>query len=138
MITPFKHAFYIELSSLLLVGRRLIDLNAFPTALDHWKRSSVSRMKIYRDYVDHFKKVSIKPYLDDWNVQLNNHAQCSAWYIPDLLECLVKCHGTAYCQVSTNIQNIKYYKGSECVCDMDTWPLPPSPNCNGLCFCKFH
>jgi len=133
MIAPFKHAFYIELTSMLLVGRRLLDMNASSTALYHWKMSGISRMKTYRDYVDHFKTGYLKPYIEDWNVTLNNYNWCSAWSVPDFLgveACAIECQGTAYCQVTTTIKDIEDSKDAECICDI--WPY--THVCQGDCF----
>ena len=135
MILPFKNAFYIELNSILLIGRKLIDINAVPTALTQWKRDGISRMGMYKEFVDHFRNTSIKPYLEDWSVKLDNHQQCSSWNIPDFFLpelCTVKCSGTAYCEVTTNIPEVYYGMNADCVCDI--WPY--TEICEGTCFCK--
>ena len=61
MITPYKHAFYIELASMLLVGRRLLDMNATSSALYKWKVDGIIRLQMYQDFVDDFKRGSLKP-----------------------------------------------------------------------------
>ena len=133
MIAPFKHAFYIELASMLLVGRRLLDMNASSTALYRWKSDSISRMQTYRDFVDHFKKTSIKPYIEDWHVELNTYESCKPQFIQQLPlpTCEIVCVGATVCQVTSSIPNINNSTYTRpCICDI--WPY--TQVCEGLCF----
>ena len=135
MITPYKHAFYIELASMLLVGRRLLDMNATSSALYKWKVDGIIRLQMYQDFVDDFKRGSLKPYIEDWNVELHNHATCRPKFFPDgfpPIICTIYCEGDVYCQVTSslpNIMNETYTVQSQCICDI----IPYTPICEGLC-----
>jgi len=133
MMAPFKHAFYIELASMLLVGRRLLDMNATTSYIDRWKDDGISRMKTYRDFVDFFEKNSLKPYLGNWNVELKNHEECTAIFKPQfpLPVCEIDCLGAAYCEVTSSIQDFNNVtKNTLCICDI--WPY--TITCEGLCY----
>merc|ERR1719270_1144294 len=82
-----------------------------------------------------FKRGSLKPYIENWNVELHNHATCTPKFFPDSFPpiiCTIYCEGDVYCQVTSslpNIMNETYTVQSQCICDI----IPYTPICEGLC-----